>query len=120
MTPLALVDPARITWLAGLLEGEGCFMLAKSVPRGNPRISLAMADLDVVMKATALIGAGSISTSNRLGRRPIYTFVVTGIPAYEVMEAIRPFMGRRRGAKIDEIMSRWDPVDLRRSVRRTA
>ncbi len=41
-----------LAWLGGLLEGEGCFM----IPKGSPRIALAMSDKDVVQRAARLMG----------------------------------------------------------------
>jgi len=37
-------------WLAGLLDGEGCF----DAPRGNPRVRLKMTDFDIVFRVAAL------------------------------------------------------------------
>lgn len=52
----------NLAWLAGLLEGEGCFSVAgySGTKRIYPRITIHMTDLDVLEQAKALTGMGTI------------------------------------------------------------
>lgn len=92
-------------WLAGLLDGEGCF----DAPRGNPRIRVKMGDLDVVMRAADLMNTSVYTEVDHrrtvLGepRSAMHVAQVTGEPALAVMRAVLPWMGARRSMKITEI-----------------
>lgn len=103
-------------WLAGLLEGEGSFVITamnKPPSPRTPRVSVAMTDKDVIEAAALLMGALSVTskpvTDTPLGnpRKPQWQANVSGHQAIEVMLRVRPHMGRRRGARIDEIVAEW-------------
>lgn len=98
-----------ILWLAGLLEGEGCFSLTnlKAIRGlGTPKVSLNMSDLDVVEKANELMGAKTIHT--KLPRKShwstTYEINIYGKPALRIMADILPYMGKRRSARIMDII----------------
>jgi hypothetical protein len=96
----------EIAWLAGLLEGEGCFMIQH---HASPSIQLSMTDLDVVIKAAKImeISLDRIhpKRDNQPNHKPCYVLRCDGPEAFIWMRAIRPHMGDRRGAKIDEVIS---------------
>lgn len=97
-----LVDLHRedAAWLAGLLDGEGCF----DSPRGNPRVRVKMTDLDVVLRAADLMGAKTyLEPAQRAEWSDTMVAQITGEPAVAVMRAVLPWMGSRRSAKITEI-----------------
>ena len=81
-----------LVWLAGLLEGEGCFTVSNT-----QIISLGMNDKDVVERASRIM-----RTKVRDARQGKF-FVTTacGDRARMLMTRLRPYMGRRRGHKID-------------------
>jgi len=100
-----------VEWLAGLLEGEGSFFISRSRARNKnrPCVRIEMTDRDVVARA-------SVSAGHILGRKPMavcaqrirngwtQSFRVqwVGGPAIDLMKKIRPYMGIRRGGKIDQ------------------
>lgn len=88
-----------ITWLAGILEGEGSFVLRKPRQVG---VQVQMADRDVVDRVSKIFGKKT-NGPYRDGRRPdgkdLYTAAVWGDAAVAVMKAIEPFMGERRKAR---------------------
>lgn len=95
-------------WLAGLLEGEGCFALHHK----TPRISLDMCDRDIVERAKALLGGqGGVKCRARRHRNPrhsdIYATVVTGRRAVGWMMTLYPLLGSRRRARIRDVIARW-------------
>lgn len=100
---IAEADREDIVWLAGLLEGEGCFDLQRN---RYPRVRLAMVDRDVVGRAATLFGSSIRLTLKPKPASPIFHAEVQGPRAAEIMRAILPYMGARRSAKIAEILSR--------------
>lgn len=99
----------EVAWVAGVLEGEGCFDYNRT-PK-YPRVRLEMADGDVVERVHALVGCGRISepTSRNPGRwRATKLLVINGRDNVEpLLVAIRPWLGERRGAKVDELLDTW-------------
>lgn len=93
-----------IAWLAGLLEGEGCFRY-----RTTPMIQFAMTDKDVVGLAAGLLGAKSVRFRKQQAAhwKPQYEVSIHGQRAAEWMMTLYPLMGERRQAKIREILAAW-------------
>lgn len=110
---LRLSDTDR-GWLAGLLEGEGCFATVCNYTRKDgtktlsPCVSLSMTDKDVVERAASLIGfTGSIHVRKRKNHtwKPLYVMQAKGTKALEVMATVQDLMGTRRREKITEVMA---------------
>jgi hypothetical protein len=116
-------DP-ELAWLAGLLEGEGYFLSFRNTVGGKvyryPQIVLRMTDLDVVEHANRLLSNNKVSPLPPDKRRPTKTMfraLMQGQKAADLMRQLRPWMGERRGAKIDEILAEHDgkePASVRR------
>lgn len=99
-----------IAWLAGIIEGEGSFAIAK----GSPLISVQMTDLDVIHRIAELFGTQTQSFSRPRGRtksggeyKPVYTIRVHGVRAIQWMMTLYSLMGERRQAKIRAIVKSW-------------
>ena len=104
-----MIDIKDIYWLAGLLEGEGCFAVNNSAYY-CPQITLKMTDRDVVEKAHRLLRATSkVNEERRYAERnkPIYWFRVMGSLAASWMMTLYPLMGERRQEKIREVLEVW-------------
>lgn len=115
------MNTRMIPWLAGLLEGEGSFIVVrKSVPYSyvGIRILLQMTDRDVVERAKEVSGGlgGSINLveRSRNGHKDIYGWNVNKLnDAYALMVAVYPFMGERRRKDIEKCIEVWRSVVLR-------
>lgn len=99
-----------ISWLAGLLEGEGCFDVrgAKGNRRPCLRVRLGMVDEDVVLCASGFFGGSTVRASSRPARpreKTMYYIGWNGAKAEDAMCAVRPFMGKRRSRRVDELLS---------------
>jgi len=92
----------EVAWLAGLLEGEGCFGYYR-----GPTVKLEMTDRDVIERAHPWF-SGTVRSYDRRGMQTTYTVQVYGQRAIDLMLKVRPYMGARRGAKIDAIVREWD------------
>lgn len=99
-TPMSEVQAA---WLAGLLDGEGCF----DSPRDNPRIRVKMSDLDVVLRAADLMDAKTYMERTPMHfdyYKPCMVAQITGDRAVAVMRAVLPYLGSRRSGKVTELI----------------
>ncbi len=99
-----MITTNQIHYVAGLLEGEGCFSFYKT-----PKISLAMTDLDTVTRIRNLIQCNCnieyiIGENNKKG---IYRFSVYGSIAIQWMMTLYSLLGERRKIKIREIIEIW-------------
>ncbi len=102
------MEATDLAWLAGLLEGEGCFREHPTTAGRYPCIQLKMTDRDVVERAAALMGGNAIVPvqPKRPGSKEAYRTTVVGSRAVALMEELLPLMGRRRSAKVRDLLSR--------------
>ena len=115
-----------LEWLAGLLEGEGCFTQnggsAKAPLRyPNPTVALVMTDADVVKEANLLcevIGERvvKIHESPLPTGKVAYSITLTGLAAVKIMVAVLPHMGIRRTVRIRQVLREWVPKKYREAV----
>jgi hypothetical protein len=95
----------NLAWLAGLLEGDGCFTVGSS--QGLLRLECAMSDLDVLQKAQDIAGTGNISGPYNygIGSKAMYRWHVTTTKnAYALMVALYPWLGNRRKNRILDLL----------------
>lgn len=115
----------ELAWLAGLLEGEGSFLMYRCHVGGReyryPKISVNMTDRDVIEHAARLLGGNKmypLPPSKEPNRKPAFRAHVSGWKAAELMRQAYPLLGHRRRARIDEILSEYEaqePTQARRS-----
>lgn len=94
-------------YVAGIMEGEGCF----DNNRGNPRylrIRVVMTDLDVVERVHQILGCGFVTYQPP---REAHHKAHATLAVYDredvkrIFDEIRPWMGSRRTAKMDALLS---------------
>lgn len=99
---------SNIAWLAGFLEGEGCFTLFnhKNHSGNVMAISATSTDLDILQKTKKIAGCGSIfSLKQRENCKPAWIWrVARKLEVYSLFAAIFDFMGNRRKERIKECM----------------
>ena len=94
----------ELAWLAGLLEGEGCFSYRRD--RDIPTVEVKMTDLDVINRVARLMGRTVTPIpAQREGYQPQYRARIQGEPARELMRRLQPHMGKRRAARIAELLA---------------
>lgn len=107
-----LNEREKLIWLAGYLEGEGCFRLTRDLrgrpdPLMHPRVQLCATDRDVVERVVEYLGGG-IRIHDRAPRskgwRPQYCIYVTSDRAVDLMRALLPYMGARRSQQIRDVL----------------
>jgi hypothetical protein len=108
-------DDRAISWLAGLLEGEGTFtMTCDARFRCYPVVELTMCDAAVVFRAARILGRSTVRMREpeRPDWRPTYVAKVGGADAAVWMRTLREVMGERRRTAIDVSLARYHPVNL--------
>lgn len=92
-----------IYWIAGLLDGEGCFGFHKS-----PQIQLNMIDLDIIERARNILRQSSkITVVERIGYKTQFKITIAGSDMIGWMMTIYPLMSSRRQIKIKEVINKW-------------
>src|SRR5215472_11663709 len=103
-----------IAWLAGYLEGEGCF---SSHYTCYCELQVSSTDKDVIDKVAGLIGAPVHTHKKRLLNphwKQQWITRLGGRRAVEIMKIILPYMGERRRLKMEELINAYGrklPVD---------
>lgn len=105
-------DIKEIYWLAGILEGEGSFCIARDSKYPKQRrfsISVVSTDRDVIERSsTILCGYERVSgCSSNVGYKQVYQIHLTGKEAIAWMMTLYPLMSKRRKAKIKEVITEW-------------
>ena len=109
---MADITDIDIAWLAGLLEGEGCFHIANRIDSyGNKRIviQLCMTDKDIVERAANLLDV-PLKCRNRKTKsgKNLYTANVwDSDKAIAWMLTLYPYLGIRRQSKIRDCLAVW-------------
>jgi hypothetical protein len=120
-TGMLLAHAHETAWVAGLLEGEGCFILRADRLRSNLAISCEMTDRDIVYRLREITGVGNVGgpyyTRQFLTHKPKWRWTVTRRGhVVELCTALLPWMGERRGAKIQEMLD-WNVANPVRGAR---
>ena len=97
-----------LPWVAGLLEGEGCFQMTDEI---YPRVKLEMCDMDVVAQFADFCRMRYDTTTtisyhepHNPDHSPRYIYRINGKKAIALMEDIYEWMGIRRQEKIDMLI----------------
>ncbi len=126
LSPLVVADPSGTlrahgesqeacdrAWIAGLLEGEGSFIATRGARSAYPVIKVEMCEQEVIERAARLLDTRVWAVPpGTEGWRPTYVAQIAGHRAAEWMRALRPYMGLRRAAAIDAVLSAYHPVRL--------
>lgn len=96
-------------WLAGILEGEGCFSKGTSKTPNRVAITVVMTDKDIVDRVAKLFNVNWVLKINRGDYKTQWRTQLRGAKAIKLMHLILPIMGLRRQDKIKEIIQSYDP-----------
>lgn len=100
-----MASELEIAWAAGLIEGEGCF----TKHSGHPYLLVDMTDKDVILKLQTVFPTGTVrgpyTHKSKPQHKPRWRFDAFGTKAVPIMKVLRPYMGERRGIKMDELLA---------------
>ena len=98
-----VIDNVDLAWAAGLLEGEGTFGLQRGT---YPRVSCSMTDEDVLQRLQDVLGGQLVAVGRKQEHwKAAWVWAMSGDEAARMLGLIRPYMGKRRGARIDELIA---------------
>jgi len=109
------MNSEQLHWVAGLLEGEGCFQITKTSPKkdgsevySHLSVTVNIGDEDIVRRLKEYIGYGNIQgpyLPKKSHWTPMWRFAVQkDSDARKLMQDVLPLMGKRRSAKIKELL----------------
>ena len=92
-------------WLAGYLEGGGCFHFTGH----SPTVIVTSTDKDPIDRCFGLLKFGHIYQKNRKTKtgKTVYSYSAHGMRAVQVMMTIFILMSQRRQGKIKEVLRLW-------------
>lgn len=104
-----------IAWIAGILEGEGSFMLkSKRSYNGTICIGLQMSDFDVMERCSKILNAklygpyiSSQKKKDGACKKETWMINIFGSNAASWMMTVFSFMGERRKEKICSLLEHW-------------
>jgi len=98
-------------WLAGIIEGEGNFSIKNN---SSPTITISMTDEDVIDRVAKILKRpySKEDRSHRPNAKDIYTVNICGVDAISWMFTLYSLFGKRRQAKILEIIKFWRAVPV--------
>ena len=103
----------QTAWLAGIIEGEGYIAFKK---QRYPGVVVQMTDEDVILRLAEFSGAGHVSgpLQEKLPHhKPTWRWEVTdSTDAVALLRRIRPWLGTRRGARVDDVLARFEANPL--------
>lgn len=104
--PRPTMTDTELAWLAGILEGEGSFIVVKRkrTPRRKPawfqydcRVQVGMKDRDIIARVASLLG-----TAHSRTKAGMYVTYLSGYYGFDVMRRLHPLMGARRRSQIEK------------------
>ena len=103
-----------LSWLSGLLEGEGTFTATRTQGHYYPVVKVSMCAEDVVTRASRLLAAASVTVIEPEHERwsVVYAAAISGSDAASWMRGLRNRMGRRRTEAIDAALALYHPIRL--------
>lgn len=97
------ITEAEVAWVAGIVEGEGCF----STNGREWWLAVKMTDEDIIERLHAVTGVGTVGSDARQAshHKIPYRWIVAGQREREWLASlILPWMGERRSERIRQLM----------------
>lgn len=99
-SPTRVINPAKIGWAAGIIDGEGCIRIAKRkrINRPDeyaPLITIQMVDLRTILEVRSILSfQGRIYEYQRkqANRRLIYIIEARNEIAFRMLEVLLPYL----------------------------
>lgn len=115
----SMTDKYELVWAAGILEGEGSFLLRAN---RTPVVACQMTDEDVIYRLQRIIGGNIYFVSRQKDHhKDSWKLLVCGKEAYTLMSTLKEHMGKRRQEQIQAVFDGYElwllRVDNDRQIR---
>ena len=90
----------NLHWLAGYLEGEGCFYYGGSRKYPTLRITVESTDLDVISRVASMFNRAICGPKKHNPGQDTYYTAIAGAPSAGWMMTLYPMLSTRRKSKI--------------------
>ncbi len=109
---LSVITPEQVAWVAGMIEGEGSFIIDRREggrrTYASPRIQVSMTDRDVIERLRDLCG-GRVAFEpqhGKMNRQDQWRWSLQGYDAVAALgPLILPWLGERRAVRYQEVMA---------------
>jgi hypothetical protein len=97
-----------IAWLAGLLEGDGCFQIKNGV-QTIPRLQLAMLDKDIVEEVALFFKSNINEFKTPKGDKTMYRVSTAKRSVLEpLLKELYPYLGIRRQEQVRAMLAYYN------------
>jgi len=97
-------------WLAAYLEGEGSFLMGPPSSPNLPKVTFQTTDEDIAQRvATWWSVKAHPAVAKKAEWKNTWRVTLIGRRAVELMDAVRPLMGKRRQGQIDAAINSYHP-----------
>lgn len=101
---LRVMTPEEIAWVAGILEGEGCFHVKRNW-YNQPSITVDMTDEDILLRLAKFTEIGRVYGPYEGVNKPKWHWKVQRInDCIALCNAVLPWMGERRTEQINSLL----------------
>lgn len=98
--------PDMTLWIAGIIEGEGSFVIKKN---GGIQICCTMTDADVLEELMNICGGNLIALKKRKEHwKDSWRWSINGVEAYDLTKKIFPFLFSRRKTSALKMLSAYE------------
>lgn len=99
----------RVTWFAGLFEGEGSFCFLRGRPRS---MSIQMTDLDVLQRVKEYFGGTIYPMTKRQEHwKDAWKWTIFGTKSVELAQLVLPYLGVRRSHRATEYIENYGTLE---------
>lgn len=107
----------HIAWAAGLLEGEGSFLVRGS----TPCVRVTSTDLDVLERLQQIFGGNIWQVTKRKAHwKDCWVWDVSGELSIKCIKRVQPYLLKRRGLQAKEVLDRWQEISAERAEKAKA
>jgi hypothetical protein len=94
-------------WLAGLFEGEGCFLFTNVNSVG---LAIESTDQDILARVQSIAGGtlnGPYAFESKIGKKPTWRWTLHQATSVAVaLQRLKPHLGQRRLERLEEAQAR--------------
>ena len=99
-----------INWIAGFLEGEGCFSIINA--NNTLGVRATSTDYDVLSYLQRAVPGSLIYGPRQSSQKPYWVWSVTSGPADSLIHALYPLMGERRRKQMQYALKKSEGSSL--------